>query len=174
MLCLKSQLPTKFNGPFNGILNKYKGLNMCKDQLAIEMTKFFTAAYSLYSHFVPLLFLMFFVHSSISITLYLHVHISLALIVWFFPSFIDISLSPLALSTHPFLCLLLCHSLYSLFMAQSQSELKDHAISLRQQRSRSSRIGSWETGSPPRGGRVLGVQWQEVAVTHTLVHTHTW
>lgn len=85
-----------------------------------------------------------------------------------YPNSLPHSFSLLSLSLS--LRLILCHSLYPLFMAQPQSALKDLALLLRQQRSRSSRIGSWETGSPPRSGRVRGVQQREVAVTHT--HTH--
>lgn len=76
--------------------------------------------------------------------------------------------------THP-LCLILCHSLYSLFMVQSQSELKCRAMSLRQQRSRSSRTGSWETGSPPRSrnGECSSGMLLPHAHTHASAYTNT-
>lgn len=56
-------------------------------------------------------------------------------------------------------------------MVQSQSELKCRAMSLRQQRSRSSRTGSWETGSPPRSRN--GECSSGMLLPHARTQTHT-
>lgn len=124
------------------------------DTLTSSLLSFLPISRSV-SHLSLVFFPLTFLHSSISITLYTLCPHS---IIWLFPSFIVtfLSLLPSFPLSH-LLSLILCHSNYPLFMAQSQSALKDHAISLRQRRSRSSRIGSWETGSPPRSGRVRGV-----------------
>lgn len=161
-------------------LNKYERLNinMRKHQLAMnyvltidELTNFYSSTdiptlhLHPHSHCVPHLFVSIYPSSTFPSLFYNTLSrcphfsssniLTLSLLYWYLCP-LSLSPSPLILSSLSPLCLLLCHSRHPLFMAQSQSELKDRAISLRQRRSRSSRIGSWETGSPPRSGRVCG------------------